>query len=203
MLVVGLTGIIGSGKSTVANMLSEQGASVIDVDRIGHTVLDDGDIKIKLQQEFGREIIDENGNVSRKMLGDIVFKDKAKIKKLNALLHPKMIQIVEQKIQERKQSDIAYIIVEAALLFEMGLQKQVDFSVTVTAPEEVCIERVHIRNNLPREHIASRMKFQLSDQEKRERADIIIENDGALNELNQKVHKVHNWLLSRSDMNMA
>ncbi len=203
MLVVGLTGIIGSGKSTVAELLNRRGAAVIDVDRIGHAVLDEQSIKEELKREFGDDIIAQSGKVNRRKLGALVFEDKKKLDKLNALVHPKMIKIVEQKIGELKQSDIPYIVVEAALLFELGLQSHVDVSLTVTAPKEVCVERVRQRNHIARDQIVSRMKFQLSDQQKRHKADIVLENDCSLEELNHKVYKVHDWLLSQSGMNMS
>ena len=121
MYVIGLTGGIGTGKSVVAGILSEQGALILDADRLGHEVyLPDRPAYDDIVEEFGREVIAEDGTIDRKKLGPIVFADPAKLARLNAITHPRMKQMMRERLAEAEGAGTRVAVLEAALLFDAG-----------------------------------------------------------------------------------
>jgi len=141
MKVIGLTGGIGSGKSTVSGYLKELGASVIDADIIGHRVLEDARVKNELRAAFGGQILDENGRIIRKKLGDIVFgTDKEQLPLLNRITHPRIQRIIKEELESYRHQGVRITIVEAPLLIEAGYNSLVDEIWVTTAPAAECWE---------------------------------------------------------------
>lgn len=185
MLTIGLTGGIGSGKSTVANILAELGALVWDADVIGHSVYEPGmPARDELVAAFGSAIVGPDGKIDRKALGRIVFADTAALKCLNAIVHPRIFERMEAMVREaRAAGERRLIVIEAAILIEAGWQNSVDEVWLVVASRERVIERVARDRKMTREQIEARIRAQLPEQERRKWADVVIANDGTLDEL--------------------
>ncbi|MFD1079672.1 dephospho-CoA kinase, partial [Longispora fulva] len=173
MKVVGLTGGIGSGKTTVANMFRELGIPVFIADDEAKALLNsDPDIKKAITGIFGREIYNEEG-LDRKKLASLVFNDREKLDRLNAIVHPAVANYFDGWKKKQKST---YLIYEAAILFETGGYKKCDFTVLVTAPHDIRIQRLQQRDNSTLEEIEARMNNQWSDEKKANLADFQIEN---------------------------
>lgn len=173
---IGLTGNIGTGKSTVARIFEILGAKVYKADIQARNILHSGMLKPQLISVFGETILNSLSEVDRKALAAIVFSDNAKLEQLNALIHP----LVEQDFEEwcRVHQEENYIIHEAAILFESGFDRLFDANILVTAPEELCISRVMARDALTREMVAERLKNQWAQHRKKDLADYEVINDG-------------------------
>jgi dephospho-CoA kinase len=185
--VVGLTGGIGSGKSTVARMLAELGATVVDADKIGHEVYRPGaEAYASVVDAFGRGIVAPDGTVDRRALGAIVFADPAALARLNALVHPAIGREIQRRITAARDAGGAPIVVEAAIMIEAGW-RFFDRIWAVIAPREAAIARVVAERGLSAEDVERRMGAQLSDAERRRVADLVIENDGTREELRARV----------------
>jgi len=200
-LVVGLTGGVGCGKSTVAGMLQQLGAKIIDVDQAGRwAVEENAGVREQIRAAFGDEVFLLSDQIDRRKLGGIIFSDAMEREKLNRIVHPVMLQRVRKLIGELQKSQDSFtsIIVDAALIFELGLDQEMDRTVTVSAPLDVCIERVHLRTGLAKTEILQRMAAQLPLEEKIRRADYVLRNDGDLRSLQEKVNDLHNWLMTQA-----
>jgi dephospho-CoA kinase len=185
--VVGLTGGIGSGKSTVARMLAELGATVVDADKIGHEVYRPGaEAYAAVVDAFGRGIVAPDGTVDRRALGAIVFADPGALARLNALVHPAIGREILRRIETARAAGDAPIVVEAAIMIEAGW-RFFDRIWAVIAPREAAIARVVAERGLGAEDVERRMGAQLSDAERRRVADLVIENDGTREELRARV----------------
>lgn len=172
--VIGLTGGIGSGKTTIANYFASLGVPVYIADDGAKRVMQSALIIDQVKNTFGDDIFD--GEVlNRAKLAQIVFNDKEQLAKLNAIVHPAVKQDFELWIKEYKSFD--YVIYEAAILFESGRYKECDVVITVTAPEEVRIERVIQRDKTTREQVLSRMKMQWNDEKRISKSNFVINND--------------------------
>ncbi|BDU25890.1 MULTISPECIES: dephospho-CoA kinase [unclassified Flavobacterium] len=172
--VIGLTGGIGSGKTTIANYFAAMGIPVYIADDGAKRVMQSDVILKEVKAVFGQDIFD--GQVlNRAKLAQIVFNDKEQLAKLNAIVHPAVKQDFELWMQEYKNFD--YVIYEAAILFESGRYKECDIIITVTAPEEVRIERVIERDKTTREQVLSRMKMQWNDEKRISMSNFVINND--------------------------
>jgi len=188
MAVIGLTGGIGTGKTLVSNLLREQGAVIIDADKVGHEAyLPHTEAWEEVVKAFGRDILQPSGEIDRKKLGAIVFNDPKALEKLNSIMHPRMYRMMEKRIQELREQGVEDVVVEAALLIEAHWTPLVDEVWVVTSPEEVVIQRIQSRNNLPEEAIRSRIRSQMPQEERVRHADVVIENDGDLGQLREKV----------------
>ena len=168
MLVIGLTGGIASGKSTVAGFLKEWGARVIDTDQIAReVVLPSQPAYHDIVCAFGKGILAPDGHIDRRALGRIVFKDPSARKLLNAITHPRIKERVIQELERLKREDPQCIVViEAPLLIEAGFQDLVDLIWVVTAPPETRLKRLLARNNLTQEEAQNRMGAQMEDGER-------------------------------------
>ncbi len=186
-LVIGLTGNIGCGKSTVAGIFKEMGAYVIETDRIGHLILEREEIKGKLVKLFGESILDREGGVSRKKLRGVVFKNEEKLKKLNSILHPLIGQVVKEKI---KFSPRKVVVVEAALIFEAGWESFMHEIVVVHCSKDTQIERIMEGTSLTKDVAEAVMRAQLPSSEKVFRADFVLENEGDLTNLRKNAEKL-------------
>jgi dephospho-CoA kinase len=192
--VIGLTGGIGSGKSTVAAMLGELGALVIDADKIGHEVYLPGTEGFRrVVDAFGADVVAPDGTIDRRRLGARVFADPAALARLNALVHPLIGDEIRGRIQtalaakESATADAARpIVIEAAIMLEAGW-RFFDRIWVVVVSREVAIARVTASRGLARHEVEQRIDAQLSNEERRRIADLVIENDGTIAELRAKV----------------
>ncbi|TPG45035.1 dephospho-CoA kinase [Flavobacterium pectinovorum] len=171
--VIGLTGGIGSGKTTIANFFKEMGVPVYIADDEAKKVMQSESIVKEIKTAFGGELF-ENYILNRAKLAEIVFNNAAELAKLNAIVHPAVKKDFE--IWLLKQKKYQYVVYEAAILFESGRYKDCDVIVTVTAPEEIRIERVLKRDNTTREQVLSRMKMQWNDEKRISLSNFVINN---------------------------
>jgi dephospho-CoA kinase len=200
MLNVGLTGGIASGKSTVARMLAEKGAILIDFDELAHTVeMPEGPVWREIVGHFGEEILLPDGRIDRLKLGAIVFSDRNRREILNRLVHPAIFAEWQMRLAkiERERPD-AVVLSDIPLLIEAGLDKMVDLILLVYVPPEEQIRRLMVRNRFTREEAESRVESQMPIGEKVPRADIVIHNGGAVEETAGEVDRVWEELRRRS-----
>ena len=192
-MVIGLTGGIGTGKSTVSQILKDRGFTVIDLDVISHEVIEFSSVVEKIVQNFGREVLDENedGNctISREKLGKIIFANKEKRLALNSIMHPEILKVMHKKILECKSEKNKIIFVEVQLLFEVQWEKEFDYILLVAAKRDMQVRRVLERDKRSEEETWNIINSQMSLDEKREKSDFVIENDGNMDDLNKKVDK--------------
>jgi dephospho-CoA kinase len=194
MLNVGLTGGIASGKSTVVRMLVEKGAFVIDHDRLAHLAYEPGGPSYEaIIADFGRRILTPEGKIDRKKLGAIVFKNPERLHDLNGIVHPVVLSGWKRRLAEiEKQSPGAIVISDVPLLIEVGWQKEVDVILLVYAGPEIQIKRLRKRDAYATGKARRRLAAQMSIDDKRRFADLIIENNGTLKELQKQVDAV--WI---------
>lgn len=171
--VIGLTGGIGSGKTTIANYFAEMGIPVYIADNASRAVMQLGHIIKEVKNVFG-ETVFEDGILNRAKLAEIVFNDKEKLAKLNAIIHPAVKKDFEVWLLQHKKYE--YVIYETAILFESGRYKECDFIITVTAPEETRIDRVLKRDNTTRSQVLSRMQMQWKDEDRISKSNFVINN---------------------------
>ena len=200
MLTIGITGGIGSGKSTVARILADLGAPVIDADKVGHTIYEPaGPAYQELVNAFGQDILAPDGSIDRKKLGAIVFSDSAALKKLNAIVHPKMFERMRAMTAAmRKGGERRPIVIEAAVLIEANWIALCNEVWLVTASRERVVERVARDRGMKPEQTAARIKAQLSDAERRRHATLVIENDGTIDELKGRIAALWTDALKRN-----
>ena len=192
-MVIGLTGGIGTGKSTVSQILKDRGFPVIDLDVISHEVIEFSSVVEKIVQNFGREVLDEdeagNCTISREKLGKIIFANKEKRLALNSIMHPEILKVMHKKILECKSEKNKIIFVEVQLLFEVQWEKEFDYILLVATKRDMQVRRVLERDKRSEEEAWNIINSQMSLDEKREKSDFVIENDGNMDDLNKKVDK--------------
>lgn len=189
MKVIGITGGIGSGKSTISNMLREAGYPVFDCDFQAKQLYNsDLDLILDMKKMFGENIY-KDGLLDKKMLAEMVFKNSSTLEKLNSIVHPKVREYLNFQIKESK-SDLFFV--ESAILYESGLHKCVDKVLAVTAPSELRIERTMKRDNITREQVEARMKFQYCEEKRLSKSDYVIST-------NQELDKVKEFLFRLVD----
>ena len=178
-IIIGITGGIGSGKSTICNVYRVLGIPVFEADIEAKRLMDNSEkIKIGLIDLFGKDIYTQNGTLDRKKLAGIIFNDKIKLEKVNSLVHP---EVRSEFICWTKQQSTAYVIHEAAIMFETGLYKLMDYTILVSASEEERIKRVIKRDKLEKIQVLERMSKQWTDEQKRPLADVeFLTNDTTL-----------------------
>ncbi|MEF9952343.1 MAG: dephospho-CoA kinase [Clostridium sp.] len=184
--VIGLTGSIGSGKSTVSKILKSLNIKVIDADKISRIAANDEKVLQSIKEEFGSSIVDDFGHLKRKELGSIVFRSKDKLDKLNNIIHPCMKKIISEEINVLKQTE-KLCVLDAAILIEAGFIEMVDYTVLVTASEEKVISRVKKRDGYNEEYIRKILGAQMDVEEKKKYCSYIINNDNDINELYREV----------------
>lgn len=188
MKVIGLTGGIGSGKSTVSRILAELGAVVMDADKVGHQAYQPGTETWKdVVAAFGKEVVAADGSIDRRKLGAIVFGDPEALKRLNQIVHPRMYDMMAEQIEEYRQQGVNVVVLDAAILIEANWTPLVDEVWVTVASEPTVVRRVRERTGLPEEQIRSRIRSQLSNEERKKQASVVISNDGGLHELRAKV----------------
>ncbi len=188
MMVVGITGGFGTGKTTVARMLSRRGARLIEADKIAHALLRPGSgCYRKVLEAFGRDILKEKA-IDRSALARKVFTDARALKRLTDIIHPRVISEIKREIGNYKRSGHSGIaVIDAPLLFETGLDRVADTVVVVRADRQAQIDRLKKRQRISREEILRRVRQQMTVREKLRRADVIIDNRGTKNQTEKQV----------------
>jgi len=200
MIIAGITGTIGTGKSTVAGMFGELGAFIIDADKLARAVVEPGKTAWQgIIDYFGRDILNSDQTVNRQMLADIVFRDGGKLQKLNSIVHPEVLREDQRLVEERKSVDPEGLIVkDIPLLLEMGpdvAKLLVDKIIVVYASVEVQIKRL-IARGVEEADARNRIKTQIPVQDKTQFADFVINNDGTLEETRLQVKKIYAQLMA-------
>lgn len=191
MIRIGLTGGIGSGKSTVCRIFDELGAQCYDCDSRAKWLMQNNEaLREELVALFGAEVYGADGLLDRARLATEVFGNSERLAALNGAVHPAVGRDWERWCAERKAEGVAYAIMESAILFDCGFDSKVDRTVTVSAPEELRIERAVARDNAPAEVIRRRIEAQMSDVEREARADYTIVNTD-LEEVRKQVAELH------------
>lgn len=192
MIIIGLTGTFGCGKSTVARFFKEQGAIVIDADRIVHQKYRRGtNCWRKIKGYFGQEILNKDRTINRKRLAEVVFAQKKHLKALCEIVHPPVIKEVKSQLKAiEKRRRKALVVIDAPLLFEVGLEKITDFTICVCAPRRIQIKRILTKKVLTKEQMEARLRSQMSAKEKKLKADFIIDNSGSFAGTRRQAEKV-------------
>ena len=187
MRTLGVTGGIGSGKTTVCGFLEEQGARVFYADIEAKRLMrEDPDVQAAIVDAFGEAAYDEGGVLDRAYLADRVFGDAEQLDRLNAIVHPHVFKAFEAAKARAADAEVSLLVHEAALLFEAGGDEHVDTTAAVVAPDANRIDWVAARDDVTPDQVRARMQHQLPQDELRERADHVIENDGSLDNLRRK-----------------
>lgn len=198
MLKIGLTGGIGCGKTTIANLFEALSVPVVDADQIAHQLVAKGQSAlVRIKQEFGPDILMEDGSLNRKKLKEIIFADAHLKQKLESILHPLVYQAIQAKLE---QLDAPYCIISIPLLFETRMTSLVDRVLVVDCPVEAQIERVQKRDYLPVEIIQSIIASQVPQSFRRASADDLIDNSETAIPLAEQVKKLHNLYISLSTL---
>jgi len=198
VLRVGLTGGFATGKSFVGRALADLGCYLIDADKLGHEVMmPGGEAYDAIVQEFGPTVLDDEGCIVRRKLGDIVFNNRERLEKLNGLVHPPVIEREERRMAEIAQADPdAIVLVEAAILVETGRYRYFDRLIVVTCAAEQQMERALERGSYSKEEILARLSRQLPLAEKLRVADYVIDTSGSKEATLEQVRKVYGALRS-------
>jgi dephospho-CoA kinase len=187
-MIIGLTGSIASGKSTVSNMLKEKGYPIVDADKIARQVVEPGTPVIKeIAEHFGDEVLNEDGSLNREKLGKRIFKSEEERKKLNTIIHP---AIRNEMIRQKEQwisKGAGTVILDIPLLFESKLQSFVEKIIVVSVTPEIQKQRLIARNELNEQEAADRINSQLLMVEKEAGADAVIDNNGTIEETKMQV----------------
>ncbi len=191
MKVIGLTGGIGSGKSTVSQYLAELGAVVIDADKVGHEAFKpDTPAWRDVVATFGREVLAANNEIDRKKLGQIVFSNPEALAQLNRIMHPRMYDMMKARIEEYRRQGVDVVVLEAAILIEANWTPLVDKVWVTITPESAVLERVKKQRGQDEAQTLARIRAQLPTAERIKRADVVINNEGNLEEVKAKIKEL-------------
>lgn len=189
--VIGLTGGIGSGKSTVSQLLAELGAVIIDADKVGHEAFKPNTRAWhEVVSAFGKQIVTPSGEIDRKKLGAIVFSDLASLSRLNQIMHPVMYDMMKARIEEYRRQGVDVVVLEAAILIEANWRSLVDEVWVTVASEATVLERLKKQRGLDEAQTLARIRSQLSTDERIKYADVVINNDGNLDKVKAKVKEL-------------
>lgn len=187
-MVLGLTGGIGTGKSTVGKILQKKGYPIVDTDIIAREVVQSTEILEKLQKEFGKEIV-ENGKLNRNKLGQIVFKDKNKLNMLNSIMHPAILKKMWKEVEILKKNN-KHIFVDVPLLFEINIEKSFDKVVLIYANRNIQVNRIMLRDGKTKDEALNVINSQMDIEIKKEKSDYIIINENSLEELENNINNI-------------
>ena len=187
MLVLGLTGNIGCGKSSVSTIFMENNIKVVDADIVARQIFDDKGLLNEVFSTFGKSIRNQDGSLNRRALGNIVFNDDEKLILLNNLTHPKIKQKILSKVEEYKNQGEKIVVIDAALLIEDDYIPYIQKLILITCREDIQINRIIARDNCTKEEAISRINSQMSQEDKKKFADFIIDNSNSFEELQEKV----------------
>jgi dephospho-CoA kinase len=198
MLLVGLTGGIGSGKSTVAGMLAERGAVIFDADTFARHALDPGTRGYQqVLETFGPQLLTAEGDIDREALAALVFADPEGRRRLEAIVHPEVARLFQESVEPYRGTD-NIVVYSVPLLVEAGLQSAFDVVVVVIADEDSRVGRLARDRRMSEEAARARIRVQASDEERERVADLLIDNGGSVEDLERQVERVWQQLLARS-----
>lgn len=199
MQILGLTGSVGTGKSTVAGFLKQRGAKIFDADEISHQLLAPGGRCAKrVLKEFGKGIL-TNGAIDRRKLAAVVFHNAKKLKNLCAIIHPQVTQEIKKHISILKKEETYHVcVIDAPLLMEAGLNRLSDLLIVVKASRENQIKRTMKRMTVQRKEVLARIKAQMPLKDKLNMADIVIDNNGGLKQTQKQVKDIWQKILKIS-----
>lgn len=184
-MALGLTGGIASGKTTAANFLKSIGAKIIDADKIAHKIMEpDGPAYSDIVQFFGNNILDDDGSINRKKLGEIVFNNSELRQKLEKITHPIILNKIKTRLKENADNNTVLV---APLLFEVGIDNLVDQVWVIYCNRETQINRLNNRDGVTRKAAIARINAQMSLEKKIEKADLAIENENSIEDLERKL----------------
>ena len=188
MFVIGLTGGIGTGKTYVSSLLKDLGAAIVNADLLGHEVYaSQSEGWQAVVDTFGEQIVAENGEIDRRALGGIVFSDENALLQLNAIMHPRIYSLTEQRLNALAERGENTAVLEAALLIEAKWTPLVDEVWVTVSPVTDIITRLQERNNMDEDTARSRINSQMPQSERVQHADVVLENAGSLEELSAKI----------------
>ena len=188
--ILGLTGGIACGKSTISAYLKEFGLPVIDADECSRVVVEKGSIGLeKLTEKFGNKILENDGTLNRKALGQIVFSDSEQLSLLNSVMEPLIREEISRRLNQENNADL--VVLDAPLLIEQHYDKICDFIMTIDVPKKIQLERLIERDNLSEDEAKSRIESQLSSRERNGFADVVIDSSGTVEQTRKQVIK---WL---------
>jgi dephospho-CoA kinase len=200
MFLVGLTGNIGSGKSTVAQLLSERGATIIDADVLARRAVESGtEAHRAIAERWGTSILSADGTLDRAALRRIVFSDPAELEQLNAIVHPEVERMRGELVERARQRGDRLVVCDIPLLFERRMTERFDRIVLVDAPRPVRLERLVRERGLRETEAMDMIVAQMPAELKRARADFVIDNDGSLTALDQRVSEVWGALVAAAE----
>ena len=193
MFVIGLTGGIGTGKTHVSDLLKGLGAAIVNADLLGHEVYaPQSEGWHAVVDAFGEQIVADDGEIDRRALGGIVFSDDEALQRLNAIMHPRIYALAEQRLNALAEGGESTAVLEAALLIEANWTPLVDDVWVTVSTEEDIIERLKQRNNMDEATARSRINSQMPQSERMKHADVLIENNSTLDDLSAKVQDLWN-----------
>ncbi|MBA4416815.1 MAG: dephospho-CoA kinase [Syntrophus sp. (in: bacteria)] len=199
MIVIGITGIIGSGKTTVSGILNQNGFAVIDLDSLAKQVSDTDEVKGDIRKVFGREYIRENNSLDVEKMRDLVFNNEERLKTLEGLIHPRIIAEMERELSFQKAEGANAVIVDGPLIFETDLHKRLDKIVVVSADIDVIKERL-IKRGMNKEDIGRRISHQIPLREKEKAAHYVLYNNGTEDDLKKEImillDRIKTWEVS-------
>lgn len=199
-IIIGLTGGIATGKSTISNMFKQKNVKIIDADLISHQVMDkDTPATLEIIKEFGSDIAMATGHINRKKLGKLVFNDKSKMDKLTSIVHPIIIDEIKKMIEIYIVNGDAIVVLDAPLLFESGLDKIVDLTLVVYTTKDIQLERLINRDKISEEYALMKISTQMPLETKIKRADYVIDNSLSILESSKQFNDIFNNILSRGD----
>ena len=203
VLIVGLTGGIVGGKSTVASMFKDLGAKIVDADKLGHSViLPNKPAWKKIIKIFGKDILQNDLTIDRKKLGKIVFTNQTLLKKLNEITHPEITKMIKKEIDSAKNNthnQEKVLIIDAALIYEAKMDRFMDKIIVVYIDKDEQIKRLIKRNNLSKDEALQRVRSQIPMEEKAKIADYVIDNSSSLDKTKEQVEKIWQELMSLTD----
>ena len=203
MFVIGLTGGIGTGKTQVSRILEEIGAEVVSADLVGHEAYrPHTEAWREVVRAFGEQVLTPSGEVDRKKLGVIVFNDSEALKRLNAIMHPRLYKMLEERIKELCGKGRDVVVVEAALFLEANWAPLVNEVWVTVSPEDEVVRRLQARDQTDEEAVRARIRSQMPQADRARCADVVIENNGSLAELRDRIQGLWNSrVLARKESN--
>jgi dephospho-CoA kinase len=190
-VVIGLTGGIASGKSTVSNMIKKMGIRVVDADQIAREVVEVGKPAYdQIVKAFGSGILQADRSINREKLGGLIFSDQTKREQLNQIVHPAVRKEMINQVEDEKHRQSKAVVLDIPLLFESKLTYMVDQTILVYVDEQTQLKRLMERNGYSEEEATMRIQSQLPLKEKRELADKIIDNNGSINQTEEQLHQI-------------
>lgn len=189
--VIGLTGGIGSGKSTISQFLKELGAIVIDADKVGHEAFKPNtEAWREVVAAFGKQVVAASGEIDRQKLGKIVFGNPESLTRLNQIMHPRMYEMMKAQIEEYRRQGVKVVVLEAAILIEAKWTSLVDEVWVAVTPEAKILERLEKQRGLEKQQTLARIHAQMPTEERVKHADVVISNDGDFDKLKAKVSEL-------------